>query len=162
MTIAPEILTAAELRCDVAGIWALAISADPVGRQARREILTAALEEAAPMIAAAPERTLDAGLPLAACTCACRQCGYNCHCSACYKERRLGAIKHAIERAVTAERAKLARELKERADDLDALPPPDDVSETEQSLYTGGMRRAAHLIEHGDVPAAAGPAGETP
>jgi len=49
--IPPDILTAAELRCDVAGIWALAIAGDPTGRQARREILSAALEEAWPMIA---------------------------------------------------------------------------------------------------------------
>jgi hypothetical protein len=51
--IPPEILAACEMRCDVAGIWALAIAADPTGRQARREILTAALEEAAPAFRAA-------------------------------------------------------------------------------------------------------------
>jgi len=119
------------------------------------DIAEEAYKAAAPLIQAAGERTFDAGLPLPACTCACRQCGYSCHCSACYKTRRLAAIEHAIGRAVAAERAKLARELKERADELDGMVPPAPADRAGQSLYTAGMRRAAHLIEHGDVPAAA-------
>jgi hypothetical protein len=60
--IPPEILTAAELRCDAAGIWALAIAPDPVGRQARRDILSAAIGEAWPMIAEIEQERLYAEL----------------------------------------------------------------------------------------------------
>ena len=55
----------------------------------------------------------------------------------------------------------IAADLRSRANDLEAMAGHDTAHERDNLLFAAGLKRAADLIEHGDVPAEAEPAKET-